>query len=149
MAYEEKTTFDWDDAITDDGQDQDWVLLPAGEYDFTVDELEKSYYPGGAKLPPCNCAILTLKIQHPDGTTNKVWDRLYLVKKVEWKLSSFFRSIGVKQHGESVTMDWDAVVGATGRCKVGVHEYNGQKQNDIKAYLDPAENKPAMTPGVF
>lgn len=139
--------FDWDDIIEDDGQDQDWVLLPPGNYDFTVEELEKTQTNGSEKLPPCNCAVLTLKIQHPDGTTNRVWDRLYLVKKMEWKLSGFFRAIGVKQHGESVTMDWNAVPGATGRCKIEIHEYNGQKTNQVKAYLDP--EKPELQAGVF
>lgn len=149
MAENTNAVFDWDDKIEDDGNSQDWVLLPAGEYEFTVEELEKSWFDGSDNLPPCNMAVLTLKVKHPDGTTNRVWDRLFLVKKMEWKLSSFFRSIGVKQHGSSVTMDWNAVEGATGRCKIVIDTYNGSKSNKVKSYLDPVATKPKLEAGVF
>ena len=41
----------WDDEITDSRPD--FILLPDGEYDFTVLNYERAWYPGGAKLPPC------------------------------------------------------------------------------------------------
>ena len=46
--------FGWDDVIENDGKG--WVLLPDGEYPFTVLSFERKRYGGSAKLPPCNQA---------------------------------------------------------------------------------------------
>lgn len=58
---------DWDSAIESDGSQ--FIVLPEGDYAFTVTGFERGRYPGSAKLPPCNKASLTLTVELPDGQT--------------------------------------------------------------------------------
>ena len=149
---EENKVFDWDDIIDDDGEQnqKDWVLLPEGDFDFEVYEVEKSWYNGSDKMPACPMAILTLNFKHPDDGMNcRVWDRFFLCGKMEWKLSSFFRSIGEKEHGSKVKMDWDSVEGKTGRAHVIRTQYNGKDKNEIKFYIDKPEQTRTLKAGEF
>ena len=50
-----------------------------------------------------------------------------LHSSLEWKLSQFFLSIGLKKHSEPLRMNWTGAVGKTGNCHVTVREY---KRND-------------------
>ena len=54
-------SFDWNDTIENDSS---FVLLPAGDYDFTVTKFERARHQPGpnSKLPPCNKAVLTLEV---------------------------------------------------------------------------------------
>ena len=56
----------WDDEIEKDGSD--YVLLPEGDYDFTVESFERGRHNGSEKLPPCNKAMLKLRIDATEGT---------------------------------------------------------------------------------
>ena len=130
---------DWDSTIEDDGQGG-FILLPEGDYEFTVTGLERARHAGSAKIPACNKAILTLSIETDAGVA-QVKTSLLLYKTVEWKLSSFFRCIGQKKHGERLVMKWDEVLGATGRAHIVQREYIGQdgttkKANNVKYFLD-------------
>ncbi|MBQ5545091.1 MAG: DUF669 domain-containing protein [Clostridia bacterium] len=115
---------DWNDNIENDGEA--YQLLPEGDYDFEVIRFERGRSKGSDKLPPCNMAILTIQLSG-GGLSTVVTENLVLHTKMEWKLSQFFCAIGQKQKGEKVRMNWQAVLGAKGRCKVGVRSY--QKQN--------------------
>jgi hypothetical protein len=131
----------WNDPIENDGSD--WVLLPAGEYPFRVEGLERKRFEGSAKLPPCNEACLTVEVGDAEASTT-IQHRLYLHSKTEGLLCAFFRAIGARKHGERVVMDWGKVIGATGRCKVGVREWTAKDggiktSNQIEKFLDPAE----------
>ena len=68
MSYENVAmsdrAFGWDDEIKNDGPD--FVLLPEGDYLFTVTAFERARYEGGAKLPPCSMAKLTIRIHGGD-----------------------------------------------------------------------------------
>src|SRR5690625_6831158 len=75
----------WDDEIEESGPS--FVLLPAGDYNFEVTKFERSRYQGGANLPPCNMAILTLKIDGGEHGSTTVIDRLYLHSSTEGFLS--------------------------------------------------------------
>jgi hypothetical protein len=41
---------DWDDAIENDGQE--FIILPEGDYNFTVTDFERGSFPGSPKCPP-------------------------------------------------------------------------------------------------
>ena len=41
----------WDDVLENDGQE--YVILPEGDYTYTVTNFERGQFPGGKKLPPC------------------------------------------------------------------------------------------------
>jgi hypothetical protein len=143
MTTEQGRELGWNDPIENDGGD--FTLLDPGEYPFTVIKFDRKRYAGGAKLPPCNQAVLTLDI---DGST--VESSLFLHSKTEGLLCQFFRSIGARKHGERVVMDWGKVPGATGRCKVGHRTWTGKdgkehQSNQVEKFLDPVE-APATTP---
>ena len=129
----------WDDQIE---RESDFILAPAGDYDFVVTSVERARYDGSEKLPPCNMAIVNIKISTPEGDTT-IQHRLYLHTKTEGLLSAFFISIGQKKHGEPLRMNWQTVPGSTGRCKVGIYEYTSKKDgeirrsNEIKKFYEP------------
>lgn len=146
----EEREFSWDDIITKDASD--YIMLPEGDYNFTVESFERGRHPGSEKLPPCNKAILTLRIESTDGTA-RITHNLFLHSKTEGMLSAFFACIGQKKKGEQLKMDWGAVPGSTGRCKVGIHTYTNKdgeerKSNDIKRFY-PKEGGPAFKAGEF
>ena len=55
----EEREFGWDDEIENDNEFQ---ILPDGDYNFTVTGFERGRHQGSAKLPPCNKAIITLNV---------------------------------------------------------------------------------------
>lgn len=109
---------DWGATIEDDGKELEFVLLPEGDYNFVVSNMTRARSKGSAKLPSCNMAKLTLDFTTEDGKTAHITDNLLLHASCEWKLSSFFRSIGLKKHGEKLVMQWDKVVGSEGRAHI-------------------------------
>ena len=140
MAEELKNNgvIDWDGVIEDDGNG--FVLLDEGDYEFTVSGLERGQHNGSAKIPPCGKAILTLQVATPQGVA-EIKENLLLHKSMEWKLSSFFRSIGQKKHGERLVMNWDQVLGSGGRAHIVQREYVGndgltKKANNVKYFID-------------
>jgi hypothetical protein len=146
----EEKELQWDDTITKDASD--FLLLPEGDYNFMVESFERGRHGGSEKLPPCNKAILTLRIDAPEGTA-KITHNLFLHSKTEGMLSAFFTCIGQKKKGEPLKMNWGAVPGSTGRCKVGIHPYKNRdgeerKSNDIKKFY-PKEEGPAFKAGEF
>ena len=133
---------DWDDAIENDGQE--FIILPEGDYNFTVTDFERGRFPGSAKMSPCNKATLTLQVKTEDGIASIRTD-LILNRLVEFRISAFFRCIGQKKHGEPLKMNWQLVPGSSGKCKVGIRTYNGNDYNEIKKFLEP-EEKAATAP---
>lgn len=114
---------DWDDGILEDGKE--FVLLPEGDYNFVVTNFERGRFPGGAKIPACNKAVITVEVHGEKGDATIRFD-LLLYRTLEWRLSSFFRCIGQKKHGEPLKMDWSKVVGSMGRAHVTQRTYKNQ-----------------------
>ncbi len=133
--------FGWDDQIEKDGPE--FVVLPAGDYDFVVTDFERARHPGSEKLPPCNKAIVHIRIEAPEGTTI-INHNLFLHTKTEGMLCAFFTAIGQRKKGEKVSMNWNAVAGSKGRAKVAVKKwtYEGKdyEGNEIKKFYEPDEN---------
>lgn len=126
----------WDSEIENDSPD--FILLPDGEYTFTVERFERGRYEGGEKLPACNKATLYLKIDTDDGEATIRKD-LFLHSKCEGTLCAFFACIGQRKHGQRVSMNWGAVTGSVGRARIGHREYNGKTYNEIKRFLEPED----------
>ena len=142
---------EWDDTIE---KDSAFVLLPEGDYDFTVKSFERGRYEPGpnAKLPPSKQATLTLEVT--DGVqTATVTHRLFLHSRCEGMLCEFFLAIGLRKHGEPLKMNWPAVPGAKGRCKIGIRKWTNSKTgeemqgNEVKRFLEPVDT--SFTPGKF
>lgn len=128
----------WDEEIEKDGSD--FVLLDEGTYPFKVIKFERGRSKGSEKLPPCNMAILSIRVDDQSTIT----ENLILHSKMEWKLCQFFTSIGARKHGEKMRMNWSMVPGATGRCKIIVEAFTGKdgtvrQTNRIEKFLPPDE----------
>ena len=147
--YTVEKELDWGSEIS---QESSFILLPEGDYEFMLEKFERGRSKGSEKLPPCNMAVLTIRIyDNVSGESTSVIHNLILHTKMEWALSAFFASIGQKKKGESLKMNWTLVPNSRGRCTVGIREYNGNQYNEIKKFI-PAyevEKKAAYTPGSF
>lgn len=86
------------------------------------------------KLPACNKATVHLTIVANEGET-ELRHNLFLHSSTEGMLSAFFGAIGQKRKGEPLRMDWNAIIGKVGVCKVGSREYNGNKYNEVKGMI--------------
>ncbi|MDE7262932.1 MAG: hypothetical protein K2N78_12860 [Oscillospiraceae bacterium] len=138
----------WDDEITNDSGN--FILLEEGDYNFTVTAFERGRFPGSAKLPACNKAVLTLSVETPSGTATVKYD-LILYSTLEWKLSEFFRSIGQKKHGEPLRPRWNEVVGSRGRAHFKTRTYAKKdgtegKANDVDKFFDFDEDAASAQP---
>lgn len=126
----------WDDEIQDESGS--FEPLPEGDYCFTVKQVDRARSQGKGKLPPCNMAKVTL-IVHGAEFDREITENLVLHSSVEWKLSQFFLSIGLKKHGEPLRMNWAGAVGKQGNCHVTKREYQKKDggtgtANDIQKF---------------
>ena len=140
--------FGWDDQIEHDGAE--FVVLPEGDYDFEVTDFERGRHGGSEKLPPCNKATLSIKISSTDGKSTTVKHNLFLHSKTEGMLCAFFTSIGQRKKGEKITMNWNAVVGSRGRCKVKIRNWtskegNQMQNNEIAKFYEPVDGQQTGT----
>lgn len=151
MGYE----LSWDAAI--EKESPEFILLPEGDYEFTVTKFERARHNGSDKLPPCNKAIVHLSIETPEGISI-IQHQLFLHSKTESMLSAFFTGIGQKKKNEKITMNWNAVVGSKGRCHVYVDAWSGRdgeerKSNKVRKFYEPEETQTSsnggFTPGRF
>lgn len=130
---------DWNDEITNDGTE--FISLQPGDYQFTVTNIERARHtpnphnPG--KLPACNKAIVSVKIETAEGSTT-LKHNLFLHSTTEGMLSAFFGAIGQKKHGQPLKMNWN-VIGATGVCRInkrkGTGQYADHEYDNIKSMI--------------
>ena len=147
----------WDDAI--ENESPEFVVLPEGDYDFEVTKFERGRHGGSDKLPPCNKAIVHIKIESDLGVTI-IQNNFFLHSKTEGLICAFFTAIGLRKHGERFVMDWPATVGTRGRAKVGTRKWTNEGReyisNEIRKFYEPEDapqqassSKPAFRPGTF
>ena len=132
-------TMDWDDEISNDGRES--ILLPEGDYVFTVVDSERGWQDSSAKIPNgCNKAILKLELDTAEGAV-QITENLLLLRSMEWKTAAFFRSIGQKKHGETMKPKWNEVKGSQGIAHINQREYTGndgqkRKANNVAYFID-------------
>lgn len=134
----------WDDQIEHDSPE--FVVLPEGDYEFEVIDFERARHNGSDNLPPCNKAIVHIKIQGPEGIS-VIRHQLFLHSKTEGLLCAFFTAIGQRKKGEKITMNWNKVIGSRGKAKVGIREYDGKQYNEIKKFYEPEDGPQATNKG--
>ena len=127
---------DWDAVIEDDGQE--FVVLPEGDYKFRITGMKRGEFPGSAKLPACNKAVLTAMVEYEKPAM--VTFDILMCRTLEWRIASFFRCIGQKKSGEKLKMDWNKVVGSSGRAHFRPRSYmkDGREHqvNDVVRFYD-------------
>lgn len=138
---------DWDDEITNDGG---FVLLPEGDYPYTITKFERARYGGSSKVPPCKMAQLTVAVHGAQGDASVSY-RLFLLAKFQWKIAELFVSLGLASpDDEKVRMQWDRVQGGTGLCHIAQREFTKQSgphagetgtANEITKFLPPPAPK--------
>lgn len=133
----------WEDEIIEEGSP--FEPLPEGDYEFTVSKVERTRYEGSDRIPACNMAKVTFTIWGADRSADII-ENFYLNSKTEWKISAFYLAIGLKKHGEPVKMQWNAVSGRKGKCRLEINKYtdkngNPARNNRIKKFYayDEAE----------
>jgi len=143
----------WEDPIENDGPD--FEILPEGDYDFEVVGFERGRHTGTEKMPPCNKAVVSIKITGAAGQST-IKHNLFLHTKTEGLLCAFFTGIGLRSHGQKVTMNWNKVVGSKGRCKVYINKWTDKdgkprENNKIKKFYEPKSDsgQTGFVPGQF
>lgn len=152
MNNEENEFLGWGDSFI--AEESSFTLLPVGEYPFKVVGFERKIYDGNSDKIQNGTpyAEIEMEFTGAEGTT-KVFDRLYMVKKWQWKLTQFFTGIGQAPIiGQPFSPNWGTVVGSQGRAKLGINKYTSSKtgkenkNNQIDEYLAPAANSGVVTP---
>ena len=131
--YRDNQEMDWNTSIEDDGEGR--KLLPPGEYNGRIVWVERGRFSGGRKIPPCNKAVVTIRVDTPDGPV-ELDTQLLLHKSLEWKLSSFFRAVGRKKTGERMVMSWDGLIGLPIRVHIGKRKYGKDGEEHICSDID-------------
>ncbi|MBQ3460325.1 MAG: hypothetical protein IJH14_06610 [Solobacterium sp.] len=121
--------------------DKGYVLLPEGDYSFTVVNLEtKRYQPGPkstGKIGPCKQIVLKLRVINPeDGEQVDLDHNLFMwnSRACTGMIAQFYDSIGNHRKGEPLTFDWrpEVIIGKTGYLKVNhrIHQDDRNKPVD-------------------
>lgn len=114
MAVEERE-FGWEDIIQNDSS---FVEFPEGDYNFVIDHFDRGRSQGSNKIPASNMAIVYFRIKDSNGNEALIRENFILHTKLEWKLSELFCSVGLKEKGKELRMNWNALPGLTGRAHV-------------------------------
>ncbi|WP_217588775.1 hypothetical protein [Lentibacillus saliphilus] len=142
---EQERELQWDDEIEKDGGD--YILLPAGDYNFTVTKFERGRFQGSAKMPACNQAKLELTVHSQEHGDVVIFHNLLLHTKTEGLLSNFFTGIGQKKKGEKLRMNWNTVIGSKGKLQLEINKFVGRDgeertNNQVKKFYPYEEAFP-------
>ncbi len=134
-ANDEMEILGWDDEVEEGSP---FVLLPAGDYPFVVVNFERGIYEKPTNYEskvPANCpmAIVTIEVTAPDGQKTTLTEKLFLYKKMQWKINQFFTSIGAPKSADGkVKMNWNMVLGSRGTAKIFINDYKDRKTGEDK-----------------
>lgn len=147
MANSKGYAIGWDDEIIDPGEPE-FVLLTPGVYDFTITGFERGHFDGSEKMDACSMAKLTLRCSNGVQETT-VFTNLFLSSAVAFKLSKFAKSIGdmpaESTTGQKFHVDWNNIIGKSGKCKIKTRVYNGRDYNEVDDFIVP-DPAPAPAP---
>ena len=144
MSMNDNGAIGWDDEVSEsqasNGEErEEFVVLPEGNYPFTVNKVERTSFGGSEKLPPCGMVKVGVIVDGLDGRSY-LTIRFFMHTKMLFKIYQFLEAIGLHKKGEGAgVIPWSKVVkGLTGRCHVIVRQYQGKNQNDVDRWLAPA-----------
>jgi len=112
------------------------ILLPAGEYDFTVTKATDKTSGNGNEM-----IEMKLDIHIPEGGKAKVYD--YLLEAMHYKLKHFCEATNLVPQYETGSLTAALCTGRTGRCIIVIKaDKNGTyaDRNEVKDYCKPDIN---------
>lgn len=140
MSEDMGQAFEWDGEI--EVSDNEFELIPDGDYRATVIAVERMQHNGSEKMAPC--PIANVKVRLDNGRI--LSDRIFLNSKSSWKIAQFFIAVGMRDPSapkeERLRMDWMGAIGRTCTIKVGTHEYKNKTYNEISEWLKPEAPAP-------
>lgn len=132
--------FEWDGEI--EVSENEFELIPDGDYRATVIAVERMQHNGSEKMGPC--PIANVKVRLDNGRI--LSDRIFLNSKSSWKIAQFFIAVGMRNPSatkeERLRMDWMGAIGRTCTIKVGSHEYKNKTYNEISEWVKPEAPAP-------
>lgn len=140
MSEDMGQAFEWDGEI--EVSDNEFELIPDGDYRATVIAVERMQHNGSEKMAPC--PIANVKVRLDNGRI--LSDRIFLNSKSSWKIAQFFIAVGMRDPSapkeERLRMDWMGAIGRTCTIKVGTHEYKNKTYNEISEWVKPEAPAP-------
>lgn len=124
-------------------EDNTRVLLPDGDYRFTVDSHELGYATSD-KMPP-NTQQITCYLKVPymkDGSVETVTIRntLNVYKKALFAIRQYVEAIGMVPEKGKANIDLTKMDGKTGICSIiTVEGNNGNEFNRVQAFYPPSK----------
>lgn len=130
-AIEWGDTIAWEDA-------PEYVVLPPGNYEFTVMNWDRGHYEGNPATGKiaCNTARVTVAVETDKGTAYAKYT-FYLKKSAIGFVRDFFLCIGLMKKGEAFTPDFDKAIGCKGMAQFDNRPYKGNTYNDVKKWIKP------------
>ena len=128
----------------DPNQDGPAFWVEAGDYECVViDAKEKKSKNTGAPMMELKCRII-----FEDGNEGpSFFDYLVFSANVMWKIDSFLQATG-RHPGEGVGLSIEAndLIGHAFWATLSVDEFNGKRNNKVKAYIAANDVIPAAAP---
>jgi hypothetical protein len=126
--------------MTFDIEEQEYVLLTPGEYEFTVDSVDFGDFNGSDKLPACGKVTVNI---HVDTDKGKAYlnNTFYVCKEAAGLIAAFFKCIGMIKEGQKTfSPDWDHIKGKKGIVKTSQREYKGNMYNQVDRFIAPRKD---------
>jgi len=132
---------DWNGEAT--AESSQFTLLEPGTYTYRVTDFKRANFDGSDKMQPCPMADITIACANAAGAQADVQFKLFLNRKMQWKMTQFFKSCHLLAadlpDGTGYAMGplWKQVLGAVGQVEISNRRYDGKDYNDVKAFVVP------------
>ncbi len=138
------SNLNWDTVLTEDDliiEKTEYITLPEGDYEFTVDDFTYDEYAGSEKIPACPSAKLRATVQTEKGTAYATYNfYLYEGKGVQ-RVARFLKSVGLDGAGQTFGKLFRKAVNEhlKGYAHIKPSEYNGKTYNNIVYFRNGSE----------
>ena len=133
---------DWDSTIEAD--DREYIVLPEGDYAFTVDHVDRSYVgQESEKYAGCKMATVYMNVHVPGQEDVQIRENFILHSNFAWKIGALLVCVGLKKKGEPISGNyWNQIPGTNGRCSIvqNASRKNPEtKFNNVAKFYEPDE----------
>lgn len=140
--------FTWKDAKNTETTDTGFEPLPAGTYEFQIEDVKIQPFTGSAKVQPCDKLHIQMRVDLPNGSTRKIWDDIFLDASHNYsmnKLKTLVESCEIRMpDAADAKKIADKLVSGIGQADVIIREWNGKRSNQVNRYI-VKEKTPQLT----